>query len=69
MRRLVFVWHKSEVMFLSYYGSINFHVYQAPGVRIFISLTSLLMTNLLTVVAKVFSNTLIHFAFLVQNCE
>ena len=32
---------------------------QGPVVQSFVSLTSLLMTNLLTVVAKVFSNTLL----------
>ena len=32
---------------------------QGPGVQSIVSLTSSLMTNLLTVVAKVFSNTLI----------
>ena len=37
-----------------------------PAVQSIISLTSLLMTNLYTVVAKVFSNTLI---FLLQKCE
>ena len=41
-------------------------VFQGPVVQSIVSLTSLLMTNLLTVVAKVFSNTLI---FLLQNCE
>ena len=39
---------------------------QSPVVQSIISLTSLLMTNLLTVVAKVFSDTLI---FLLQKCE
>ena len=37
-----------------------------PVVQSVISLTSLLMTNSLTVVAKVFSNTLI---FVLQKCE
>ena len=37
-----------------------------PVVQSFVSLTSSLMTNSLTVVAKVFSNTLI---FLLQKCE
>ena len=37
-----------------------------PVVQSIADLTSLLMTNLLTVVAKVFSNTLI---FLLQKCE
>ena len=36
--------------------------YYGPVVQSIISLTSLLMTNSLTVVAKVFSDTLIFFA-------
>ena len=40
--------------------------YQGPVVQSIVSLTDLLLTNLLTVVAKVFSNTLM---FLLQKCE
>ena len=40
--------------------------YQGPVVQSIVSLRSLLMTNLLTVVAKVFSNTLI---FLLQKMQ
>ena len=39
---------------------------QGPVVQSIVSLMSLLMKNLLTVVAKIFSNTLI---FLLQKCE
>ena len=39
---------------------------QGPDVQSMVSLTSLLITNSLTVLAKVFSNTLI---FLLQKCE
>ena len=42
------------------------HKQRDPGVQSMVSFTSLLMTNLLTVVAKVFSNTLI---FLLHKCE
>ena len=42
---------------------------QGPVVQSFFSLTSSLMTNSLTVVAKVFSNTLIFFAAKVQNAK
>ena len=41
-------------------------MYLGPVVQSIASLTSLLMTNSLNVVAKIFSNTLI---FLWQNCE
>ena len=37
------------------------NIYLGPVVQSFVSLMSLLMTNLLTVVAEVFSNTLIFF--------
>ena len=40
--------------------------FQGPVVQSSVCLTSLLMTNVVTVVAKVFSNTLI---FLLQKCE
>ena len=46
--------------------SIGLGKIQGPVVKSIVNLTSLLMTNLLTVVAKVFSNTLI---FLLQKCE
>ena len=39
---------------------------RGPAIQSIPSLTSLLMTKLLTVVAKVFSNTLI---FLLQKCK
>ena len=39
---------------------------QGPAVQSIVSLTSSIMTNLLTVVAKVFLNILI---FLLQKCE
>ena len=41
-------------------------IFQGPVVQSIISLMNLLMTNSLTVVAKVVSNTLI---FLLQKCE
>ena len=48
-------------------NNVERHVkYQGSVVQSIISLTSSLMTNSLTVVAKVFSNTLI---FLLQKCE
>ena len=45
----------------SFISDIFESTHQGPVVLSIVSLTSLLMTNLLTAVAKVFSNTLIFF--------
>ena len=52
------------MMLFLFYSSAEHVIQQGTVVQSIVSLTSSLMTNLLTVVAEVFSNTLI---FLLQN--
>ena len=64
-----YMYISSSYMIKRFYHKLIHFVFsanQGPAVQGIVSLTSLLMTNSLTVVAKVFSNTL---KFLLQKCE